>query len=165
MQPVILLFAANILSSVNQIYNPFKLSQAQLNTINYSISSLNTVLSVYTYFSFSIEKQDLLKSFSKEKTKILHETSNEIYQAFLKMTKNPKKINDIINPTFFDQLFAVYESPESIKYIKNPYSYIKKFAIEMDITSIKWIKNLDLKLKLDTMKKLYEKGFDLDQFF
>ena len=165
MQPVIFLFAANILSSVNQIYNPFELSQEQLNTINYSIASLNTVLSVYSYFSFSFEKQELLNSFSKEQKKFFYKTSNEIHKAFLKMIKNPKTLKVIPDPSFFEQLFAIYNSPEAIKYIKNPSEYIQKFAIQMDITTIKWIKNLDIKLKLDTMKKLYEQGFDLGHFF
>ena len=168
MHPGIFLFSATILSNVNYYYNPFELSQEQLDSISYSVSTANAVYSLYNFFemkamktAFSFEKSKLIKSFLVDKDKLFNKLNQDIHNIFIKMITKPESLKDIINPNFWEQLFAIYESPEAIKYIKKPTQIIKEFAMSIDIETIQWIKNLNMEEKYKAMLELTKQGYNI----
>jgi len=161
MHPGIFLFSATILSNVNYYYNPFELSQEQLDSISYSVSTANAVYSLYSFFQMKAMTTAFLLEKQFEKNKLLNKLNQDIYNTFIKMTTNPESLKVIPNPNFWEQLFAIYESPEAIKYIKQPTQIIKEFAMSIDIESIQWIKNLNMEEKYNAMLELTKQGYKI----
>ena len=160
MHPGIFLFSATMLSNANYYYNPFEMSQQQLDSISYSVSTLNAVYSLHNFF----EMEAMKTAFISEKENLLYEANEKIYNIFVKMTKNPENLRDISNPSFFEQLFAIYEFPDAIKYIEYPSRLLQKLALSLDIKTIQYIKNMDLNIKLDAIKELVNKGYNLSKW-